>query len=125
MCLTEEPARTLQRSDTPTKLQVSHGHGDRLAIHRALRWDAPDGTATAVVSFSFAHDSTPVFTKTAGHVLMIGLAAQLNVLYIVLEDFGVLGTSVFKAPVTNDTTPNLARPAGRHRIPQGLCAGAH
>ena len=39
----------------------------------------------------------------------------LNVLYIVLEDFGVLGTPAFPAPggAPNGTTPHLERLAAR------------
>lgn len=116
---TEELARTLQRSDTPTKLQVSHGHERPLGSYTVRL----GGTLLMALLLLWYHSASP----TTAHLRLSSQrrqdmslmpskrAAQLNVLYIVLEDFGVLGTSVFKAPggVTNDTTPNLARLAGR------------
>ena len=66
-------------------------------------------TAMPATSGSLAIDALEPEWMAARRLMM------LNVLYVVLEDFGTLGSSVFAAPggAPNGTTPNLQRLAAR------------
>ena len=113
--------RKLQRSDTPPRIRTSSRWCSIrssvglaavvlvLVLNRYLGWQPALLAQQAAAGGSLAANALEEQWAIARR------RGALNVLYIVLEDFGVLGTSVFPSPggAPNGTTPHLERLSAR------------
>ena len=119
----------LRRAETPPRIKPLHSHGSRCWCAGAVLalcavallcvlWSRGTWRALRERAVSKYGDGIGASLQGVAGLRRFVRSAQLSVLYVVLEDFGVLGTPVFGAAGAppNASTPHLAALASRGAI---------